>query len=102
MRLIDKDLLEEAVQGAINIMQDNGCDMTSASIPLAIIKGAPIVVDGTRVHSHWKCTDAYPHWCYCANCYKKFVPNVEWIELYNIPTKYCPNCGAIMDEEVSE
>lgn len=55
--------------------------------------------DGPRVHSHWKCTDAYPHWLYCVNCYKKFVPNVDWIEQYNIPMNYCPNCGAIMGKE---
>lgn len=43
MKLTDKDLLEDAVQGAINIMEANDIDMISASVPLAIIKGAPTV-----------------------------------------------------------
>ena len=43
MKLTDKDLLEDAVQGAINIMEANGIDMISASVPLAIIKGAPTI-----------------------------------------------------------
>lgn len=43
MRLIDKDALEEAVQGAINIMEARGISMIAASVPLAIIKGAPTI-----------------------------------------------------------
>ena len=43
MRMIDKDALEEAVQGAINIMESKGISMISASVPLAIIKGAPTI-----------------------------------------------------------
>ena len=43
MRLIDKNALEEAVQGAINIMETHGISMIAASVPLAIIKGAPTI-----------------------------------------------------------
>lgn len=43
MLLIDKDALEEAVQGAINIMESHGISMIAASVPLAIIKGAPTI-----------------------------------------------------------
>lgn len=43
MKLTDKDLLEDAVQGAINIMEANGINMISASVPLAIIKDAPTI-----------------------------------------------------------
>lgn len=43
MRLVDKDVLEDAVQGAINIMESQGISMITASVPLAIIKGAPTI-----------------------------------------------------------
>lgn len=44
----------------------------------------------------WLQTEAYPHWVYCSNCMQRFVHNSEWIEQYDIPTNYCPNCGAKM------
>ena len=56
----------------------------------------------TVVHARWKTTDAYPHWLYCTNCYKKMLPNVKWVNIYNIPTNYCPNCGAKMDGRVDD
>ena len=43
MKLSDKDALADAVQGAINIMESHGISMIAASVPLAIIKGAPTV-----------------------------------------------------------
>ena len=43
MRLVDKDVLEDAVQGAINIMESQGISMIAASVPLAIIKGASTI-----------------------------------------------------------
>ena len=46
--MIDKDTLEEAVQGAINIMESNGISMIAASVPLAIIKGA-LTIDAIPV-----------------------------------------------------
>lgn len=42
-KLIDKETLINAVQGAINIMQSHGIDMTCASVPMAIIQGSPAV-----------------------------------------------------------
>ncbi len=64
-----------------------------------ILDSVPAVDAAPVVHSRWKQTDAYPHWLYCLNCYKRIVPNVEWIEIYSIPTNYCPHCGAKMDLE---
>lgn len=56
------------------------------------IEHAPTIEE--RKKGKWLYTDAYPHWMYCDRCYKRIVPNKEWIELYNIPTNYCPHCGA--------
>lgn len=54
------------------------------------------------IHARWHYTDAYPHGVYCSNCNRKFLHNMEWIGIYDIPTKYCPNCGAKMDESEDE
>lgn len=66
------------------------CAAINAVEEVNAVDAAPVV------HSRWKQTDAYPHWLYCLNCYKRIVPNAEWIDEYNIPTNYCPNCGAKM------
>ena len=54
-------------------------------------------VQPERKKGKWHLTDAYPHWLYCNQCYKKMLPNAEWVELYNIPTNFCPNCGCEME-----
>ena len=43
MKIIDKDSLEDAVQGAINVMESHGVSMIAASVPLAVIKVVPTV-----------------------------------------------------------
>lgn len=45
----------------------------------------------------WQATEAYPRWFCCSVCHRRFVPNDEWIDRYNIPINYCPNCCAKMD-----
>ena len=47
-------------------------------------------------HGRWLHTDAYPHHVYCSICYKTFVTNEEFLKRYEIPTNFCPNCGAKM------
>lgn len=65
VRLIDKDALKEAIQGAINIMESKGISMISASVPLAIIKSAPTI---PAIPIDWldaKQTEAYKAVYYC-------------------------------------
>lgn len=83
MRLIDADALKEYFSYSARLCED--------------IDKFPTIEE--REAGKWLYTDAYPHWMYCDRCHKRIVPNKEWIELYNIPTNYCPNCGANMKGE---
>lgn len=50
-------------------------------------------------HGHWHIVDAYPHNIYCSECHTKFAQeHWEVWEDGSLPRKYCPNCGAKMDE----
>lgn len=50
-------------------------------------------------HGRWLTTDAYPHHLYCSVCYKTYAKNAKWVNELDLPTNYCPNCGALMDKE---
>ena len=47
----------------------------------------------------WLTTDAYPHHLYCSVCYKTYAKNAKWVNELDLPTNYCPNCGARMGKE---
>ena len=47
-------------------------------------------------HGRWLHTDAYPHRVYCSCCYRTIITNAELMYRYEIPTNFCPNCGANM------
>lgn len=50
-------------------------------------------------HGRWITTDAYPHHLYCSVCYKTYAKNAKWVNELDLPTNYCPFCGARMDKE---
>lgn len=61
------------------------------------IRNAP-AADVVEVrHGRWLTTDAYPHHLYCSVCYKTYAKNSKWVNELDLPTNYCPNCGALMD-----
>lgn len=49
-------------------------------------------------HGRWLHTDAYPHRVYCSCCYRTIITNAELMYRYEIPTNFCPNCGAKMSD----
>lgn len=94
MKLIDGHAMIQRVEA---LHKRGAVDLSYFNIVKEAVQMEPAVDAAPVVRSRWKQTDAYPHWLYCLNCYKRIVPNVEWIEEYSIPTNYCPNCGAKMD-----
>ena len=48
-------------------------------------------------HGRWLTTGAYPHHLYCSVCYKTYAKNAKWVDELDLPTNYCPNCGAKME-----
>lgn len=82
----------EAAQSAV-WEEDNQTDMILAigSLPAADVAEVR--------HGRWMTTDAYPHHLYCSVCYKTYAKNAKWVNELDLPTNYCPNCGARMDKE---
>lgn len=52
-------------------------------------------------HGRWQITDSYPHNVYCSECHQKFA-QTHWAvwEDGSLPRRFCPNCGAKMEEGV--
>ena len=63
------------------------------------IKEAPAADVAPVRHGRWLTTDAYPHHLYCSVCYKTYAKNAKWVNELDLPTNYCPNCGARMGRE---
>ena len=82
----------EAAQSAV-WEEDNQTDMILAigSLPAADVAEVR--------HGRWMTTDAYPHHLYCSVCYKTYAKNAKWVNELDLPTNYCPSCGARMGKE---
>ena len=66
------------------------------------IKEAPAADVAPVRHGRWLTTDAYPHHLYCSVCYKTYAKNAKWVNELDLPTNYCPNCGALMEKKEAE
>lgn len=76
-----------------------GADEPTVKNVFAIVMHAP-AADVVEVrHGRWMTTDAYPHHLYCSVCYKTYAKNAKWVNELDLPTNYCPNCGARMGKE---
>jgi hypothetical protein len=97
MRLIDADALHDHIYALYRTKEQvQGLEIDEHLILLTIENTSTIDPDK---HGRWEITDAYPHWMCCSVCHKAVVRNIEVIERYEIPTSFCPNCGARMDKE---
>ena len=89
MRLIDKDELIDAVEGAINVLELHGVSRIFTSVPLAIIIAAPTIDAAPVVHGKWEVSMS-PFWdAKCSECGFRTKTDWKW--------RYCPECGAKMD-----
>ena len=90
-----KEYIEKAV--ALEALSKSGvtCNMRAHKI-VASIQAADVV---EVRHGRWLTTDAYPHHLYCSVCYKTYAKNAKWVNELDLPTNYCPNCGARMGKE---
>lgn len=86
---------EKRMQGVGDVISICGMNRAFAVMRLFDAPTADVV---EVVHGRWEITDAYPHWMCCSVCHKAVVRNIEVIERYEIPTSFCPNCGAKMED----
>ena len=70
-----------------------------ASLTTRLIDAQPAADVAPVRHGRWMTTDAYPHHLYCSVCYKTYAKNAKWVNELDLPTNYCPNCGARMGKE---
>ena len=66
---------------------------------MAVLDTIPAADVAEVRHGRWMTTDAYPHHLYCSVCYKTYAKNAKWVNELDLPTNYCPSCGARMDKE---
>lgn len=96
---IERAAVEKFIEDGLNNPDKNKAFGHDAIEIMAEIHYMP-AADVVEVrHGRWLTTDAYPHHLYCSVCYKTYAKNAKWGNELDLPTNYCPNCGARMDKE---
>ena len=96
---IERAVVEKFIEDGLNNPDKNKAFGHDAIEIMAEIHYMP-AADVVEVrHGRWLTTDAYPHHLYCSVCYKTYAKNAKWVNELDLPTNYCPNCGARMGKE---
>ena len=96
---IERAAVEKFIEDGLNNPDKNKAFGHDAIEIMAEIHYMP-AADVVEVrHGRWMTTDAYPHHLYCSVCYKTYAKNAKWVNELDLPTNYCPNCGARMGKE---
>ena len=96
---IERQAVEEFIQDGLNNPDKSKAFGHDAIEILAGIHFM-LAADVAEVrHGRWMTTDAYPHHLCCSVCYKTYAKNAKWVNELDLPTNYCPNCGARMGKE---
>lgn len=90
MKLVDADVLMEQMKHRREFVG-------RASDPVCLVEDAPII-DAVQVrHGHWKLADIYHEDVYvCSVCHADIAVPINFD--YRPTYKYCPMCGAKLDE----
>ena len=102
---ISRDKVAQAFEDAdVDVCEDYGeyygCEWGFSRDAVRKIVAELPAADVVEVrHGRWLTTDAYPHHLYCSVCYKTYAKNAKWVNELDLPTNYCPNCGARMGKE---
>ena len=94
MRLIDADILADRLDAIAYHDWNQGTSVSWADafkVAAEIVRNERVIDAEPVKHGHWKKTITW--WIYCSVCGSE--PPSEC----NIPTPYCPWCGAKMDED---
>lgn len=99
---IERAAVEKFIEDGLNNPDKNKAFGHDAIEIMAEIHYMP-AADVVEVrHGRWLTTDAYPHHLYCSVCYKTYAKNAKWVNELDLPTNYCPNCGALMEKKEDE
>lgn len=96
---IERAAVEKFIEDGLNNPDKNKAFGHDAIEIMAEIHYMPAADVVEARHGRWLTTDAYPHRLYCSVCYKTYAKNAKWVNELDLPTNYCPNCGARMDKE---
>lgn len=66
-------------------------------VPMKAIENAPAADVEVVKHGRWERLPDNEEWAYCSQCHCCW----EWEIINNCNVRYCPNCGAKMDLEVT-
>lgn len=96
---IERTAVEKFIEDGLNNPDKNRAFGHDAIEIMAEIHYMPAADVAPVRHGRWMTTDAYPHHLYCSVCYKTYAKNAKWVNELDLPTNYCPNCGARMGKE---
>ena len=99
---IERAAVEKFIEDGLNNPDKNKAFGHDAIEIMAEIHYMPAAAVVEVRHGRWLTTDAYPHHLYCSVCYKTYAKNAKWVNELDLPTNYCPNCGALMEKKEDE
>ena len=99
MRLKDAEALEEKIENLITRFKALGRKQVAEdyNFVLTVLSTAPTIEAKPVVHAHWEkwgCQGTV-----CSNCHGRVLYECDGQEE---KSKFCPHCGAQMDEKIDE